>query len=180
MMSHPPIEESLNPEAQTICPGHNIHNQNPTTFDFEADFIKSLRCIPMQVRYKLDTCGIKLKLQHWHSLSHTDRQQLTNLPCESSQQIYAYREKLCALVIASGCDRPKDLPIDPMPDWLNTNRVPEVVIHKAQTLDLEINLNQWKQLSPLQRFALIKLSRSGHENRNFLPAATEFGLVLAE
>ncbi|HEY9298982.1 MAG TPA: nitrate reductase associated protein, partial [Phormidium sp.] len=25
-------------------------------FQFEADFVNSLRCIPMQVRYKLDTC----------------------------------------------------------------------------------------------------------------------------
>ncbi len=31
-------------------------------FQFEADFVASLRCIPIQVRYKLDTCGIKLKL----------------------------------------------------------------------------------------------------------------------
>jgi len=31
-------------------------------FQFEADFVDSLRCIPMQVRFKLATCGIKLKL----------------------------------------------------------------------------------------------------------------------
>lgn len=31
-------------------------------FQFEADFIQTLRCIPLSVRYKLDTCGVKLKL----------------------------------------------------------------------------------------------------------------------
>jgi hypothetical protein len=31
-------------------------------------------------------------------------------------------------------------------------------------------------LTPLQRFALIKLTRSQHENNNFLPALIEFGL----
>jgi len=35
-------------------------------FDFEADFVLSLRCIPMIVRYKLDTYGVKLKLAHWN------------------------------------------------------------------------------------------------------------------
>ncbi|MDA0674030.1 MAG: hypothetical protein O3C67_10055, partial [Cyanobacteria bacterium] len=37
-------------------------------------------------------------------------------------------------------------------------------------------LEQGAGLIPLQRFALIKLSRPGHENRNFLPACQEFGL----
>lgn len=37
----------------------------PVFFAFESDFVDSLRCIPMVVRYKLDTCGIKLKLPEW-------------------------------------------------------------------------------------------------------------------
>ncbi|MBD0342498.1 MAG: nitrate reductase associated protein, partial [Microcoleus sp. Co-bin12] len=37
-----------------------------TFFEFEADFVEALRCIPMKVRLKLDTCGIKLKLQDWN------------------------------------------------------------------------------------------------------------------
>jgi len=36
-------------------------------FEFEADFVDSLRCIPMHVRLKLDTC-IKLKLAQWNIL----------------------------------------------------------------------------------------------------------------
>ncbi|MGB0562374.1 MAG: nitrate reductase associated protein, partial [Spirulinaceae cyanobacterium] len=40
-----------------------------------------------------------------------------------------------------------------------------------------ISLTQWQALRPDQRFALIKLSRPGHENRNFLPAMQEFGLA---
>ena len=35
-------------------------------FLFEEDFIeKNVRCIPMIVRYKLDTVGIKLQLSQW-------------------------------------------------------------------------------------------------------------------
>ncbi|MHC5830222.1 MAG: nitrate reductase associated protein, partial [Nostoc sp.] len=32
-------------------------------------------------------------------------------------------------------------------------------------------------LTPLQRFALIKLSRAGHENKNFPTAIAEFHLL---
>ena len=42
-------------------------------FEFEADFVDSWRCIPMQVRYKLDTCGIKLKLAEWNQMNQTNR-----------------------------------------------------------------------------------------------------------
>ncbi|NEQ62650.1 MAG: nitrate reductase associated protein, partial [Moorea sp. SIO4A1] len=33
------------------------------------------------------------------------------------------------------------------------------------------------ELTPIQRFALIKLTRPSHENKNFLPALKEFQLV---
>lgn len=36
---------------------------------------------------------------------------------------------------------------------------------------------QWRDLSDLQRFTLIKLTRAGHDNDNFYPALVEFGLV---
>ena len=36
---------------------------------------------------------------------------------------------------------------------------------------------QWAALSPLQRFAIFKLTRPGHTNENFEPAMREFGLI---
>jgi hypothetical protein len=47
----------------------------------------------------------------------------------------------------------------------------------AQTAEMALSLEQWASLLPLQRFALIKLSRSNHENHNFVPALQEFGLL---
>ncbi|TAF58965.1 MAG: nitrate reductase associated protein, partial [Oscillatoriales cyanobacterium] len=55
--------------------------------------------------------------------------------------------------------------------------IPESVTAKAQELGLTVTDAQWSGLQPLQRFALIKLSRSSHENKNFLPAVREFHLV---
>lgn len=146
-------------------------------FQFEADFVSSLRCIPMQVRYKLDTCGIKLKLQHWHSFSTMQRQTLIDLPCTTIDEIQNYRDKLRSLVYQYFQTYPNDLPIEANPAWLESKSIPVSVLHHIQELKVAIAPSQWQALNPLQRFALIKLSTSNHENNNFLPALQEFGLL---
>jgi len=145
-------------------------------FQFEADFVESLRCIPMQVRYKLDTCGVKLKLEHWHKFATDDRDRLVTHPCATGQDIADYREMLQNLVVQYTGSPAKDLPIDPAPPWLQADQVPAEVQDQAAQMEGAIAPAQWTALSPLQRFALCKLSRPGHENRNFLPALREFGL----
>ncbi len=148
-----------------------------TFFQFEADFVDSLRCIPMQVRYKLDTCGVKLKLEHWHQFSQRDREHLLIAPCHTPAEVAAYRETLQTLVMKHTGAPAKDLPIDPHPPWAQSDQIPELVLAQAQQYDTEIAISQWAALSDLQRFALCKLSRPGHENRNFLPALQEFNLT---
>lgn len=145
-------------------------------FQFEADFVESLRCIPMQVRYKLDTCGVKLKLSHWTQFSATERQALVEKPC-SGGDVSAYREFLQQLVQQHTGAKAGELPIDPQPAWLNVTEVPQDLLAKAEEVGTTITLEQWQLLTPLQRFALIKLSRPSHENKNFVPALQEFHLV---
>ncbi|MGF1492851.1 MAG: nitrate reductase associated protein [Microcoleaceae cyanobacterium] len=147
-------------------------------FRFESDFVESWRCIPMSVRYKLDTCGIKLKLDHWNHMSYSERERLVQQPISTSKDVQAYRELLHSLVEQQKTDVPlKDLPIDPNPAWEVETVLPETVQQKAEELDVSITLSQWQKLTPLQRFALIKLSRPSHENSNFLPALKEFGIL---
>lgn len=146
-------------------------------FQFEADFVDTLRCIPMQVRYKLDTCGIKLKLPHWNQFNTTERQQLVEMPCATATEIQAYRSQLQQMVQAHTGELPADLPTDSHPVWLDATSIPVSVQTQAQSVDCSIPLAKWANLSPLQRFALIKLSRSQHENKNFLPALKEFDLA---
>jgi hypothetical protein len=146
-------------------------------FEFEADFTDSLRCIPMSVRHKLDTCGVKLKLFHWNELSQTERQQLVEQPCNSATEAAAYRTQLRDLVQHQTGNLPADLPIEAQPAWMDTAQIPASVEAAALAVDQALSLTQWAELSPLQRFALIKLSRSHHENANFLPALREFHLV---
>ena len=131
----------------------------------------------MQVRYKLDTCGVKLKLPDWNCFSQAERQQLVELPCETETEVQIYREILHCLVAEHGGDRPADLPIDPTPEWYNVGAIPASVQAQSSNFSISLTTEQWASLTPLQRFALIKLSRSNHENRNFSPALQEFGLV---
>ena len=146
-------------------------------FQFETDFVDSLRCIPMEVRMKLDTCGVKLKLVHWHQFSQEERQALVNLPCRNSTESQAYRKFVQNLVGSKTGTPAKELAIDPYPPWMDNKIVSAHIQAKAAEFGVTITKRQWENLSPLQRFALIKLSRPGHENRNFLPALKEFNLI---
>lgn len=146
-------------------------------FQFEQDFVASLHCIPMLVRMKLDTCGIKLKLEQWNKFELADRQQLIDQPCNSLAEANDYKQFLTALIAQRTGQSAKALAVDPHPAWENANIVPEAVQTKAASVDQLIQPAQWANLTPIQRFALIKLSRSSHENSNFLPAMQEFGLT---
>lgn len=147
-------------------------------FEFESDFVNDLRCIPMLVRFKLDTCGVKLKLNHWNHFSKKERQLLVELPCETPEEIQAYRNKLQQLVLEYEGTHATEFPVQENPPWMDGKNVPYTVQEKAQSLGVAmIALEKWANLTPLQRFALIKLSSSNHENRNFLPALKEFHLA---
>ncbi len=149
-----------------------------TFFEFEADFVDSLRCIPMQVRLKLDTCGIKLKLSHWHRFSQDQRAELVNLPCQSETEVKAYK----IFLINLGSDISEqltELQIDSNPAWEDIAHIPDQVSQQAASLGISITLCQWSGLSNLQRFALMKLVGSHHENHNFLPALQEFNLEVS-
>ncbi|WP_089093934.1 nitrate reductase associated protein [Nodularia sp. NIES-3585] len=146
-------------------------------FEFEADFVDSLRCIPMQVRYKLDTSGIKLKLSHWHQMTEEERATLVELPCTTETEIPVYQNYLQQLIIERTGNPAPELPIEADPLWMDASSVPASVQEKAQEMGINLTLPQWATLTPLQRFALIKLSRSGHENKNFSKAIAEFHLL---
>lgn len=146
-------------------------------FRFESDYVESLRCIPMQVRYKLDTCGIKLKLHHWHHFTPAERQSLVDLPCTAESQIGLYRDHLQHLVLQHTGNAASTLPQPLEYPWHDREHVPESVQNKAADCNISLTTQQWAELTALQRFALVKLSRSGHENRNFGAALQEFQLM---
>ncbi|TVQ44606.1 MAG: nitrate reductase associated protein [Gloeocapsa sp. DLM2.Bin57] len=146
-------------------------------FNFEADFVDNLRCIPMIVRFKLDTCGVKLKLTHWNNFSGEERQLLVSLPCNNNNEAIAYKNFLQSLIVQKTSTPAAEIAINPKPPWLDANTIPPEVRAKALEFAITISITQWQSLTPLQRFALIKLSRPSHENSNFYPALLEFNLT---
>jgi len=146
-------------------------------FRFENDFAAELRCIPMAVRLKLDTCGIKLKLAEWQHFSAEERRRLLEEPCSTPSEITAYRCHLERLVTQHTGAPPSRLVSDPEPFWLDADQIPSALAeHLYQAHHLTLTLGQWRRLLPLERFALVKLARSHHEHRNLTAALREFSL----
>jgi hypothetical protein len=147
-------------------------------FQFEEDFIeKNVRCIPMIVRFKMDAAGIKLKLAEWAKFSVEERIELALKPCSSKEEISAYNNYLAGLVVKYTGKEATILYADQFPDWANTDTVPDLLNEKAKEYGWTISKEQWKLLTDLQRFALTKLYKEGHENKNFPKAIREFGLA---
>jgi len=147
-------------------------------FEFEKDFAGAFQCIPMAVRYKLDLSGVKLSLRQWKQFTEDDRRALLSLPCETAQQTAQYRDRLATLIATRAGEAPKFLPEMQSFAWDNLDAVPEQIIAFAATRDVApLTLEQWRSLSALQRFTLMKLSYENHDNLNFLPALKEFNLL---
>jgi hypothetical protein len=144
-------------------------------FDFERDFAGSLRCIPMIVRFKLDLVGVKLSLRQWSRFGHRDREQLVGMPCEMPDEVADCRAFLIFLIESFADEPVKNLEVVAHPEWSHTDRAPDRVVRLALDRGLEPpSADIWASWTPLQRFALFKLTRPSHDNDNFEPALQEF------
>lgn len=149
-----------------------------THFLFETDFMEeNIRCIPMIVRFKLDTCGIKLKLKEWSKMTVEERENLVTLPCRTPEQTDMYKRYLQEVIFARTGNQATEIPVIKKPAWFIQDELPFTLEEKLREFNWSISIDQWKSLSDLQRFALVKLSYPGHENANFPKAMKEFGLV---
>lgn len=90
--------------------------------------------------------------------------------------ITSYKHYLVGLIEARALETAVILPIDNYPEWAEKNQVPRRVVDHAIAHGLTPPpIERWMMLTPLQRFALFKLTRPGHDNDNFVPAMQEFG-----
>lgn len=146
-------------------------------FKFEEDFVeKNVRCIPMIVRFKMDAAGIKLKLAEWSKFSVDERIELAVKPCTTKKETEGYRTYLADLIKKYTRQEATYMEVEQFPVWANTDFVPGLLNDKAKEFGWTISTEQWKSLTELQRFALSKLYKEGHENKNFPKAIREFGL----
>ncbi len=152
--------------------------KNVEYFEFEEDFVEeNMRCIPMIVRFKMDLAGIKLKLAHWCKFSNDERIKLALSPCRKKEEVSVYSQFLTGLIKKYANEEPEKMTIVSQPEWAIENVIPEQLLEKAGELKCDITLIKWAGLTPLQRFALLKLLRPGHENKHFPNAMREFNLA---
>lgn len=149
-------------------------------FSFENDFVRTLRCIPMCVRFKLDRSGIKLTLRQWSRFTFSDREALRMLPCETEIEVKIYRSELQSLVEARSAERPAELQIAPEPAWASPEVPTEILAFASERGFSAPSQINWSRFSRLERYALVKLSRDKHENANFEPALREFGVEVTQ
>lgn len=147
-------------------------------FDFEEDFVeKNIRCIPMIVRFKMDKAGIKLKLAEWSQFSVEERIELAKKSCSNEVETKQYNDYLAGLIKRHTSKEATGLAIDQQPGWANLDKVPDLLEEKLREFGLYISVEQWAGLTNLQRFALLKLCKQGHESKNFPKALKEFDLI---
>jgi hypothetical protein len=147
-------------------------------FQFEQDKYYPLRRIPMVIRMKLDISGIKLTIGDWSKFSREDRERLVVMPCALPDEITAFRERLLELIEACNGESVQIAPLNGKAAWMDISTVPDSVSRQIQALSQSApTVAQWAALSDLQRFALSKLTREGHENKKLPLALKEFGLV---
>lgn len=147
-------------------------------FRFESEFVEpDIKCIPMIVRFKLDACGVKLKLSEWSRMTGSERERFAAAPCTTPAEVRQYREDLRQLVLERTGSIVDEIPVEESPAWSNTDEIPRSIRDRLAERGSVVPLRQWQQLTPLQRFALVKLSRPSHESKNFVKALREFNVL---
>ena len=147
-------------------------------FQFEKDFAGALYCIPMAVRRKLDLCGVKVSLKQWNKFALDEREHMVVQHCETPGEVDAYGRYVVNVVENRTHEPAQMLERDAGAEWNDANSVPQRVLDYSIERGVnEPTVTQWAALTPLQRFAIFKLTRPGHTNENFVPAMREFRLI---
>ena len=165
-------------QLSETCPSEFLNFNGIEYFQFEEEFMENnMRCIPMVIRFKMDIAGIKLKLSEWKRFSTEERIELALMSCgfyEGSEQYAGY---LAGLIKKYTRRDPTSMEVNKTPAWKDLHSIPGILIEKLKEFDWSLPIAQWKDLTDLQRFALLKLCRPGHENKNFPRAMKEFNLA---
>lgn len=103
---------------------------------------------------------------------------LVEAACGTAEEIADYRAGLVGQIQAQTDEPPKLFSAELELAWADPTRTAAAVTAWSDRIGVPAPTDaQWRGLSDLQRFALIKLTRAGHGNDNFYPALVEFGLT---
>jgi hypothetical protein len=142
-------------------------------FQFEAEIYRSLSCVPMQARRKLDAIGIKIGLDQWQQLSRGERLMICHAPASAPDEIAALRLFIEEATLARSGSKPKDLPEAARAGAQPPSAPPAQLIERARALGVVLTAETWNLLDDDERYALIKLGGDAKPSHNLKAALTE-------
>jgi hypothetical protein len=123
-------------------------------FSFEAETDRTLDCVPLAVRRKLDLAALKISLAGWQSLPRAHRLALCHLPVEGDGDLDVYREVMRDFAAQAGAEL-KPLP-ELTPEAWNPRDIPPRVAERATELGLALDHDAWRSLDEETRYCLWK------------------------
>jgi hypothetical protein len=143
-------------------------------FKFEEDMSKTLACVPMAVRRKLDRVGIKVGLKQWKALGHGERMAICHLPADHEDEREALVQFITEAVERASGEKPNTL-VEAQRAIADPPRIlPAEVAQSASAAGVTLNQAAWERLDPDERYALIKLGGGTKHSHNLAAALAEF------
>jgi hypothetical protein len=143
-------------------------------FKFEEDMRKTLACVPMAVRRKLDRVGVKVGLKQWQALGRGERMAICHLPVDREEE----REALTLFVseaVQRACGEKPDTLVEAQRAIADPPRIlPAELAESARTAGVTLDQAAWERLDADERYALIKLGGGTKHSHNLAAALAEF------
>lgn len=135
-------------------------------FRYEAEYYPSLSRVPLHVRMKLDSTGLKISLQDWLACAEEERAALCHLPIESDEErriFSAYVDFLCR----KHRGRPAALGAQLDRELWGPREIPREVAQRSAACFNSVTMSEWQSWEPHQRYALYKTAVSKSQPEAF-------------
>jgi hypothetical protein len=145
-------------------------------FKFEDEMHKSLQCVPMAVRRKLDRVGLKVGLEQWKALDRGERLAICHIPADSGEECDALSYFIRETMMRRFGIEPKQLPDSARVSAEPPVTPPNQLVAHARAAGFDLSRAAWMRLDGDERFALTKLGDVATPSHNLPAALTEFGV----
>jgi hypothetical protein len=142
-------------------------------FKFEDEIYRSLSCLPMAARRKLDTLGIKIGLAQWEQLGRGERLMICHAPIASDDEREALRMFIAEATARNG-SAPKPLPDEARQSASPPAQPPALLIRNARAAGVALGDTAWAAMDDDQRYVLMKLGNAEKPSHKFAAALSEF------
>ncbi len=135
---------------------------------------RSLACVPMQVRRKLDRIGLKVGLEQWRALSAAERMAVGYLPADDAEECDAMAAFVREAVARRCGSEPRPLSAEQRAAAEPPPSPPAELVGRARSAGYALDRSAWSHLDADQRYALTKLGAGAVASHSLAAALEEF------